>query len=315
MYRHLFEKKKLCPAVNPLELSNDIKDCVMRDRIYHIPKTKNKKRVNNNQYTINNMFFNMSIPNRIEHLMDHFKLAEPIKDFSETCYDYLDPLATPFREKDVVDDRCVFLNESEYSKCLEVVSSLTNKITKEDMGAMNLAYEMNKPIILIYEDGEWKENMLHRGVEYILQSVQQAYWSKYECCLIATIERNSNMRHRSECDSQLRSFYRFLTKIGLLPYVSGKDDQDIMLDYCNDNEYSETSNDLCIKYQKVFDQEKKEVTKRETNRTIKEIMDIIKSNGKSNLEKINELFLRVFNIDYNFQHAMKDRYAPIPINN
>ncbi len=46
IHKHLYQRKVFCPAKNDIELTEEIKDKIMKDRIYHIPKKTNNKNDN-----------------------------------------------------------------------------------------------------------------------------------------------------------------------------------------------------------------------------------------------------------------------------
>ena len=301
--RHLFNLKKTCPAINnDIELTDEIKNYILDNRIYKIPiKQTPQQIINNNIYNynqINNYINNMDNMDKINKLIKikNIELTD-LDDKLEESY-----ISTVYKLKNnkYKDYQLKFQN------IMEIIDEIT---TINDISQLNILYDEILNKIKIFCDGEWKSLLLEIGITDIINKLQSSYLDAYECYLIRKIiNESSNYRYVAELEDSLMDYYKFLAWFDIIPYVYEKNDNKIL--YNNDNDvYYVFSDKFDIsdmyfsKYQVIL----AKINKTEQNKVKRGIENIIRKNTKSFFLDLNKKLLDSFNNDNEFkQEFIKD---------
>jgi hypothetical protein len=98
MRKHLFTLKKQCPRSKmDIELTPQIKDFILTNRVYHVPKNPHTVVINTyNQ--MNNFLSSIEVTDKLTHLFN-YKQAEPV-DFKDKMADILCPKSLELKNQD-----------------------------------------------------------------------------------------------------------------------------------------------------------------------------------------------------------------------
>ena len=170
MQRHLYEKKKACPQTrNLIELTDEIKQHILDNRIYIIPKvvkpTKASNNINITNNTMNNFIGNMDPVEKITKYTD-YKGVE-IVDFDDSV-----------DEKFAVRANNMKTNKSDAMalKKETFIEHIGEASRNETMKDFNILYDHKMKTFNIYNEGAWKNLSIHEGLRAILFKMQDAHW-------------------------------------------------------------------------------------------------------------------------------------------
>lgn len=168
-------------------------------------------------------------------------------------WDKVDELKDP-------DNHPIKLTHSEYLELIDIVSNASRGDT---LKAFNILYDSNINKLRVFEDGEWNELLIQKGLQLILKSIQENYLDKYECYLIKKVrDPTESLRVKQEHLELLDEYYKFLSCFNADPYVKSRPDSEILYDTDDDrfgkgkDEYTIEEEYMCryakIKYNLVI---------------------------------------------------------------
>lgn len=280
MQKH-FCRNKACPShdeFTDIELTEEIKEKVLTNRRYFIPKPKEnekdkeEKHITNNFYNYNqyNAFVrSMDYPTKAEKYSIHMKnqgINIPILGYKEqidkVLYDagldgeYLDSLTTN-------PNSCnLELTEHTYEDHTRTIGEITKCNPATNLTGI---YHDGCKIFLNDEDLGWEEHYEKDGVKTLISYIKDQYWDKYELYLINRMNSHKNLLTRQKAKELLIEYYTFLRAFSLKP---------------SQNEEEDTAS-CWAEAQK----EKISVVKR----IYKESIEMIKDNTASTFREINKL--------------------------
>jgi len=286
MHFHLYELKKPCPCtVAKLELTDEIKEDIMRNRIYHPPKDDQQPTINqtiNNYNTINNFVGNLDTMYKLNKYIDYKKIE--IEDFSQTVEDkYANTTQLLDENKTKMS-----LKEDDF---LEIVNNVSN-VT--DVEKFNVMYDSKSNKVKLYEEGEWQDFIATNGIKKIVETIKDAYLDSYEIYLIRNMKSTTHTLHRrSKFRDNLEEYYRFLLAFEFQPYCKDKNNYEILYNIDDpkhdtyvsrsDVESYSIEEECCKIYRNMKDSKK---TMTHGNKIMKEIKEIIKRNTIVNANEI-----------------------------
>lgn len=314
---HLYKRQRQCPIiVNDVELTNDIKEYLMANRIYKVKErtkktdgkkdrkivqnitnnTDNSQKTNNNNNINYNVYINLdpgkkmeyyhkSINNQLETIDDLIfriyendikKMNDNDGDYSYTITDFIDIVDNVIRSKDVEHKDCVLVHER-----------------KESATA---CYNQRQEKPSIYP--EWELLEKEKSANIIVGIIQHNLWNTYELYLLQKIERYKN----AETIKYLLIYYTFLSSFDLKPYVHHVSCDSEILYNQDEEEYSHYSSDtLKRKYIEIY--EKNNTPMMEMGRTaIYHVVKIlIANNGSHSISSIDKKIQDVLIKDPSYQ--------------
>lgn len=291
MKRHLYEKKKLCPGqCNDINLTDDIKNIVMSNRLYVIPKPFGTSTVINNYNNVNNFIAGMDTIEKLQKYIKHKNIE--LIGFEQSIEDRY--AKTVHRLENDAWKYGFELKKDDLFEVIDQVSKIHKLKTFEDL---NIVYDKTADKLKIF-DGEWEEMLLNRGVKKILQTIQSYYWDAYECFLLRKLYTDINCYNKQRLKEFLIEYYKFIGCFDVEPFVKNKDNMEIMgRPYNDDNEYS-----ICDEYYNVYIGTRDNVKKSEINAVKKTVLDIIRKNSDKNITELNKRVFELFNIDEGFKN-------------
>lgn len=305
MRKHLY-KKKPCPGSHhPIELTEEVKNYILDNRVYHIPKTPKQTVINNiDMKTIN---YNNTMNNYIASI-DPFVKIQKLKEYKQcgTC------------GIDIVIDRLF----QEERMMLENSKDLSDKdLTTDDLLDMfdratinefdnveniNMAYEPKLDKIWYCESNQWKLERKTKVMKKVIQTIQDYVWNAYECYLIKKMKSDIDAQSKVKTKEQLAEYYTFLASIEIDPYVKDKSNNKIMYTPDDDEywvEYASTDTEhytLCDEFLPLYNKQSV------NNEWRSRLIDCITRNSKRNVIELNKMIMSFMNIDEEFKNTVME---------
>jgi hypothetical protein len=308
MRKHLYNKKKPCPkSYNDITLTDEIKEYILTNRVYHVPQviqqvqpiTNNINQIINNNNTINNFISNMDTIDKINKVINYQEVE---------LVEYGDTIENKFSQtiKKLADGFSDYLTLDKHNllEVIDQVSSLAN----ETFENLNIVYDEKFNKLKLYESGQWNESILISGVRTLLMKIQGVYFDPYECYLIRKIEYSTlNLFNKQLFREKLVDYYKFLGCFEIDPYAKDKNDTEIKYNIDDDNydylaEYTDRNREMPIRYMNLYVKTRDDTKKSESNKIKKDIIDIIKKNSKKNVDELNKKVFSLFNMDEEFKN-------------
>lgn len=315
------ERKRPCADINHLELTEEIKEIVLRNRIYHPPKedvnVKPTMNVTNNNVITNiqNIINNNMTP--VEKLMKYAEYKDidliPLdEDLNDRYANLKYKLKKANESSGSASTSSTFASTSAStstsassrpynhelrSKDFQKVIDEISQSNKKDFNDFNIIYDtkMNK-ISILDDDGEWKETLIQEALYEIIYLVQDNYFDEYETYLIKRTKYGQS--YDAQCAKELlREYYRFISIFDLQPFCI-KDDTNFLKDV----EYGSTT--IKDEFYPMYLSIKDNVKLGEKKNVHKTVLDIIKRNSAKNLNNLNTSISSLFSNDSDFQQFM-----------
>ncbi len=290
---HFNKRKTLCPAIeNDIELTTEIKDYILLNRIYHIPKEKKEL---NPQTTINQQYNNYNIMNNIINSINTEEKLDKYIKFSDIKITGIE-----FDVNDKYDNKIKRLEKNRYkngmhlkeSDILEIVDNISK--VSDNFEDFNVLYDADMNKVKLYSRS-WSPYLIDTGVRQLVQIIQDSYLYAYEMYLIKKIYdgKEVNCQEINKYKLSLEEYYKFMSIFDIQPYCIEKTDDDIIENGCDD------SYEIQDKVSKVYNNLK--LLKSEINKLKKTVTDIIKKNSKSNIQELNKKVISLLNINDEFK--------------
>jgi hypothetical protein len=322
IYQHLYKKKKDCPGtINDIELTDAIKDLVLKNRIYHIKdEAKIITQTINYNNTMNNFISSMDAVEKITRLAAHKQIE-----------------ITGFEEKlEAKYDKCVRRLENDtfkydhklgQSDFMVIVDNLTKAIRgsqrNEFLEELNVIYDSKRKRIKVYS-GKWEEYLVVHGITHLLNTIIDYYLEAYEIYLMRKITKSRNVKEVSSFTQCLHDYYQFIGCFDIDPYCKGKYDNKIMFNK-DEPEYdipppagpedtdTEADEDrdsgytIATRFTAMYIDIYGSITNTQRKSKQAEMLEVIKSNSKNNIMELDKDILDLVNIDTAFKERIFER--------
>jgi hypothetical protein len=291
MRDHLYKRKKICPATKMvLELTDEIKNHILDNRIYIIPKEKKEVKPT----TINQQFNNYNILNNIVSSIDTIEKLDKYTKFTETKITGIE-----FDVNDKYDTKIKRLEGNRYKYGMHLkendILDIVDNISKvsDNFEDFNVLYDADMNKVKLYSRS-WSPLLVDAGVKKLIEIIQDSYLYAYEMYLLRKIHDGKiiNEFERNKYKISLEEYYKFMNIFDIDPYCVDKTDDDII---------SNGSEDYTIqdKVHKLYNEMK--ISKSESNKLKKTVTDIIKNNSKYNIKELNKKVLNLIDINEEFK--------------
>ena len=312
MRRHLYKKIPCPQVVNTIVLTEEIKQCILANRIYKIPPPP---RVPQNQTIYQQINYNNIINNLIVNMESVEKLNKFISHNNVELIEYGDTIENKFQKQlkgfNENDDRFGVHDGLILDKggLLDVVDQVTT-LANEHCDNMNVLYEKKFNKLKLFDMGKWDDFILIQGICTLVSKIQECYFNAYECFLIRKIEFSS-LGGQDKCvlKEQLTEYYKFIGCFELSPFVKDKNDTEILYapedERCDPSEeWTDDNTELSLRYTAFYSRVCDETKTSEFNKTKKSIVDIVKKNCLKNVDELNKRVMSLFNMDEEFKKTI-----------
>jgi len=298
MRYHLKIMKRICPtAIRDLVLTDEIKETVLRERLYHPPVNPSITQTINNIHMMNNFIASMDPISKLKHITEHHNIE--LVDFEtrvEKLYkrDVHRFITDGFR-RDVVYNKEHFM---------DMVSDITS--SGSEISDMNIVYDSNTDHVHFAVGEEWELRRSQPAILFLVETLVLYNLSFYEIYLIRKLVSGRCVQ-LEEC---LTMYYHFIGCFNIQPYVFEKNDSMVLFNE-SDIGYSDTSDKSDIeahrivdKYNSMYLRIRNTLTDADRRSASKEVIDILKSNHKLNISQLNKHILEVLRVDEGFKTRM-----------
>lgn len=313
MYRHLFLRKNTCqPFSNDIALTNEIKETIMKDRIYRIPivipgpttviNTINQ--IINQHQSIQNFISNLDTSKKVERLMEQRGDACPlaaIMPFEYSIEQHFQKDKTRLER----NKEPIILKKRDIHDYYDDVSYCRN-----NMEYFNVYFDNKINKLAIYDGRKWTPMSINRGIRMITTAMQDYFLNTYECSLLQRLESdNANEFKRSALRENLDEYYEFLASVDAEPYVFDRDNNKILY-WPTDERYDNTVSGpdgytISDRYTERFHKVRGQVTSAHREKIEKQIMSIIRANSTRSIKDLNEHLLKILNSNDEYVQEVK----------
>ena len=301
MHKHLHNLLKPCPKTeNDISLTDEIKEHILANRVYNVPKpTTSNQIINNyinNYNTINNFISNLDFMDKLTKYMSYNNLQ--LIDYGDKIKEQYSRTRKKLERNMIKDYTLTF---TEFLEILDKVSSLCNG----DYEQYNIHFDDKTKKVKLYEDGEWTSLLQDVGVSKVVAGIQEHFLDVYEIYLVKKLYNdNLGALKKQEAREHIKEYYKFLVCFNLRPIVENKSDQYI-LDGDEDNEIDVDNDIITNDMMALYKKQHKTLTVQHQNKVRKDVYEIIKRNSKQNLDELNKKVAALFNMDETFkQHLL-----------
>lgn len=294
---HFFKVKKPCPILeNDIDLTDEIKNHILVNRIYIIPEKKQQpniiqtfNQVINNYNTMNNFINQLDTIDKLTKYTDHKQID---------LVSFEDSIDSKYSNRAKRLDNNMFkhgfgLNTEDL---LETINDISNMCECKSLEEFNIVYDSNMDRLKIY-DGTWEELLLNTGIKRIIETIQVYYWNSYEMYLLRKIHENKNSQYAQQLFELLSIYFKFIGAFNIEPYFHNKSDGDIL---GNESEEYEIDEEFWAKYVEL----RNNITKSEIAKISKDVAQIIKKNSQRNSKELNTKVLELFQMDETFKASI-----------
>lgn len=279
MRRHLYHKKKICPAiVHVIELTDTIKEHILENRIYKIEKPT---QVINNFNTICNFVTSLDPLNKLHRYHEACKV-KPLTIEQKVLKRYnrknknLDNLHGDIQvEQEDIIEALQVVNMSEASNFSDYCIVHDGKYNK----------------LSIFDGLSWYSTTFNIGILAIWNKLKELHFDKYEWYLVQKIESSAIKEDKkAKCRELLRYYYFVLACFDSIPYM--------------ESTLNQVSDDSKEKYLKIFKDVCEETTLQKIKQFKTEVKDQIKLHGQHNIRNLNEYLMQMIKVDSGFIQSL-----------
>lgn len=299
MSNHLLRAKNPCPATeNDILLTDEIKQYILRNRIYRIKdEVKVMNQTINNYNTMNNFVGNMDTIDKITRLVK-YKQVE-MNTFDDTCEQTYERIVDKM-EKGTFDIRTC------KPDFMDIINRLTSardntRDRKLHLQNLNYIYDAKKKRLRVY-DGTWDDHLDNNGLEFIVNTIVDRYLEAYEIYIIRKLYGSTVLSgaEANEFRSCLKDYYQFIACFDIKPYAVEK----IM----QDSEHEENMRrEICENLTDLYEKTDGSLTKTYLKDVRKQMLDIMKSNTSSNVSDLDRAIISIVNVQEDFKQILMEQ--------
>lgn len=284
MRKHMFNLQKPCPATHHnIELTPEIKEHILNNRVYHVPK-QTPQQVLNVQINVN-----QQIHNYIAKLDSNYKLNAYL-DYHNTS---LNQLSSQL-ENDYGDTRRSIENDtksiSHFKLSTEDIIGIIDKATcANDVLNMNVLYDKPTDRLKIFDEDEWESYAFEQGVKELTKKLQDNYLDDYEIYLLQ--KYIDSPAFTKQCAKEcLQEYYTFLVTFDIKPFPIQSRDS-------NFYQYKEPS-------YKIYTCVQEKLTISKMHETKRLVYNMIKKNCLANTLELNQTLMDIIKMDETFRNKI-----------
>lgn len=329
MVSHFSKLKKPCPAIeNVIELTPEIIEHILANRIYKIPKQDKKTTIINNYNqvnNVNNIIAGMDAIEKLEHYMT-FK-NQSLIDFDTTVEN---KFKKTVKQLDHDQFRAnYFLDEDSILKMVGKASE-PSPHEKDPICTHNVIFDKKLKELKIF-DGSWEAMSLDAGTKLYIERIQSNFLNSYEQYLLRNLKNKKQGQDRALFREMLERYFMFISCFNLEPFCKDANDDEILtpgevVDSDCSSECSDSDSDrvstcsegssytfsrvhtpsyaIREEYYPVFRKAVNNVTKPFLNRMIRSVQDVIKRNSAKNVLQLNREITKIFHMDEDFRNII-----------
>lgn len=293
MRRHL-NRKKICPCKDEeLILTDEIKEKILKNRIYYAPVVIPISRVCNSndnvKQIINNYFTD---PFDMLNALTKYKNVKMLTIENSINDKYFEKRSNYERNANV------FYNKLTIDDLIEVLDKLSIS-SSSDYNDFNLMYhKKTNKISYIEDDGMWRFSLVDKGLSILLEKVQESFFHNYECYLIRKIRRNEEAELSMD---MLKEYYKFIAVFYIQPITYSTDDSTIL-------ENDDANKFTCVEQFYPIYRDIKSALKDSERAYIRKLtIDVIKKNTICNGDRLSSDIHTIFSREDEFRKFLESK--------
>lgn len=292
MRKHLYKLKSTCPGQkNKIELTDLIREEILRDRVYEIHKEKENPKCTLN---LNNYVFEMDTKDKIDSIMlwnDRKQL-----NFGDQLEQDLGP-----KIKKLEDRSYKYGFQLKKGNLLELVDQSIQINSQEEIHKLNLLYisELNK--IAIYHDDEWTHYLFDSGLNQIINIIRNYFLESYEKYMLYKIfvDKQASPYEANIYKNLLIEYFYFLIAFDTFPSSKDCINGDFLQGFSHDNKFF--ISDYCME---LYNKQKETMKTSDNLKLRKDIGNIVKTNNGANLKILNKHIINLAVNDEEFKEHL-----------
>lgn len=282
-----FNRKRVCANVNNIELTDEIKQTILDNRIYHPPApVQAPTTINNtiNNVNIYNTVSKMDPEYKIEKLMEHLnREVINLDDYHHFNRMRKSLLHHKDREEEKYTITCRHI-EDLFKEVIDFLQSFFNE-DNPDRNVYNCFIKSN--MFHIYDNDCWEQNTVPGGLKLFIKTLKSMVFDAYEVCLIRQL---MIWQKRPQARTALKEYYAFILSFDNQPtFREGRNSDNKLLYNKNEPEYDqEPTYDLVEELADIWNSvvnDMKEYKKINNNKTLKQIFTNHSDKTFRNLDK------------------------------
>lgn len=295
MKRHLYERKQICPGVvNIIDLTDEIKECIIKNRHYVIENPQVPTQTINfyNQYI--NFVNNMDPLDKLNKICSHQNID--LLDFEEEVDNKFHSIVKKLYNNKVKDYQLTF---DHIKQCIDSVTSGKN------IENLNIYYDKTSDKLKLYMNGRWESIIFDIGVKEIMYIIKTYYFDAYECYLCRQIRNSENsILQKSKAKEHLKEYYKIIISFDLEPFVKNKPNNKILY---NDSDPRYHEEDVNISNYDIEEEMMNIYITFKANDIYdikNNISKLIKTNSTTNIRDLNRKIMEMVKADDTFRQLL-----------
>ena len=302
-----FTRKTICPKINDIELTDEIKESIIRDRIYHKPKEPAvPQTINNNQTIYNNINIENYIAKtppdeKINKLLEHFNHDMP--NLKEIPY-FRRMRRSLIEHKDHPDEsrkeECRHIDDI-FKTIIDFLQSFFED--EEDNNVYNCFIKSN--IFHMFDDDEWQKRTIPKGMKHFIKILKTMVFDAYEVCLIRQM---TNWKLRQKAKESLKDYYSLIYSFDNLPtFMEERNNDNKLLYNKNDHEYDNPDYDsfeYIDQLSTIWSEVRKEMKEYKINKNSSQLKQIISNHSDKTMSILDDKLSCELKGNADFQHNL-----------
>jgi hypothetical protein len=288
MHFHLYKLRKPCPkSQNVIELTEEIKQHVLSNRVYHIPKQTTTQvliqNINNNQQ-INNFINKMDTFEKIETLTNRADV--PLITFNEQIEKDFEKNISMCDTVETDLDRLTLRKTD--------IINIIDKLTKsETIDTLNVVYDKTPNKLSIFDEGSWETYAFEHGVVQLLDKIKTNYLDNYEEFLLDKLSMDYHPRERQKAKELLEEYYNFIVSFDLRPLIV-ESHRDKIIEYNEQyyNLYNKVKNNIKLSHAKELK---------------RSVYQMVRNNCSASMLELNKKMMDIICTDEDFKKTVLQR--------
>lgn len=313
-FRRHFNRANMCyPIVEDMELTEAVKECVLKNRIYRPPPpppvivpplaSTPMNNIITQHNTMNNFIARLDTIDKLNRLTMHRQ--KDLMDFETKVESLYEKDVERFKNDTFRGD--VELKQTHYMEMIHDVALSKEK----DLEDMCVVFSKDDGRFYISMGcGEWDNYQKDRGLTYIIETLVACRLEFYEKYLIRKLEGGGSMASHAALRECLEEYYRFIGTFNVKPCVVGKSDCQIMYNdddssYNSDVDSSDVETFRIIdKYYAIYHRITTATPSSAKTACVKQVVDELKNSTKTNMKELNKRVMAILKVDEGFKQTI-----------
>lgn len=279
-----FNRKRVCANVNNIELTDEIKQTILDNRIYHPPAPVQAPTTINNTFNIYNTISKLDPEFKIDKLMEHLnRNMLPLEENQHFAYLRNSMLSLKNKETPHNRAKCKYIDDL-FKEIIEFLQSFFD----EDNPDNNIYDCFIKGNMFHTFDGcDWGKNTVPGGLRDFIKTMKTMIFDAYEVCLIRQMKI---WQKRAKAKESLKEYYMFIQSFdNKATFLESRNCDNKLLYNKNDPEYNfEPEFEMIDELYKLWtevESEMKDYKKSSNKQTLKHIVTSHSDKTFRNLDK------------------------------